>query len=435
MGSKATPAPPDYRGAAEEQSAASRENVMLQNYANRPVINTPFGSQSWQTASQTDPATGLPVTQWTQNVNLDPGLESALESQIGTQLARSNLAQGFTGRVAEAYEQPFDWQNLPGMTLPGEAGQLQTEVADYSPGLATAYNFGGLPEIPTYDTNYRNEVAETLMEQMLPVQDYQRQQLETQLANQGFRVGTEGYKRALDELGERQSRERYQALNTAGSEAQRLYGMQMGSRTQGVQEAMAQGNLQNRALGQASGLDLSSMQARNAAVAQQQALNQQYGSAMNTARQQAIAEQAQQRGMSLNELNALLSGQQVNMPSFPSFTAAGRAETPQYLDAAGMQYNAALDAFNAKQAGLGGLMSGAFSLGSAALGNPFAFSDIRLKSNIQRVGTHPIGVGIYEYDIFGHRERGVIAQELQRIKPSLVRQHDSGYLTVNYGAL
>jgi hypothetical protein len=260
-------------------------------------VNTPFGSQSWQTASQTDPATGLPVTQWTQNVNLDPGLESALESQIGTQLARSNLAQGFTGRVAEAYEQPFDWQNLPGMTLPGEAGQLQTEVADYSPGLATAYQFGNLTDIPTYDTNYRNQVAETLMEQMLPVQDYQRQQLETQLANQGFRVGTEGYKRALDELGERQSAERYQALNTAGAEAQRLYGMQMGSRTQGVREAMAQAELQNRALGQAAGLDLGAMEARNAAVAQQQALNQQYGSAMNTARQQAIAEQAQQRGM------------------------------------------------------------------------------------------------------------------------------------------
>jgi hypothetical protein len=243
MGSKATPAPPDYRGAAQEQAAASRENVMLQNYANRPFVSTPFGSQSWQTSSQTDPATGLPVTQWTQNVNLDPGLESALESQIGTQLARSNLAQGFTGRVAEAYEQPFDWQNLPEMTLPGEAGQLQTEVADYSPGLATAYQFGDLPAIPTYDANYRNQVAETLMEQMLPVQDYQRQQLETQLANQGFRVGTEGYKRALDELGERQAAERYQALNTAGAEAQRLYGMQMGSRAQGVQEAMAQSNM------------------------------------------------------------------------------------------------------------------------------------------------------------------------------------------------
>ncbi len=430
MGSKATPAPPDYRGAAEEQAAASRENVMLQNYANRPVINTPFGSQSWETTAETDPSTGLDVTQWTQNVNLDPGLAAALDSQIGTQLARSNLAQGFTGRVAESYDQPFDWQNLPEMTLPGQPGQLQTDVADYAPGLATAYNFGGLQDIPTYDSNYRNEVADTLMEQMMPVQDYQREQLETRLANQGFRVGTEGYKRALDELGQRQSAERYQALNTAGSEAQRLYGMQMGARTQGVNEAMAQSALQNRAIGQAAGLDLGAMQARNAAVAQQQGLNQQYGAAMNTARQQAIAEQAQQRGMSLNELNALLSGQQVNMPSFPSFNASKQAETPQYVNAAGMQYDAALDAFNAQQGGLGNLISGATSLGSA-----FMMSDIRLKSNIRRVGTHPVGVGVYEYDIFGRRERGVIAQELQRVRPALVRQHDSGYLAVNYGAL
>ena len=136
---------------------------------------------------------------------------------------------------------------------------------------------------------------------------------------------------------------------------------------------MAQGALQNTALGQAAGLDLGAMQARNAAVAQQQGLNQQYGANMNQVRQQAIAEQAQQRGMSLNELNALLSGQQVNMPSFPSFNVSQQAQAPQYLEAAGMQYDAALDAFNAQQGGLGGLMSGVTSLGSAALGNPFAF--------------------------------------------------------------
>jgi len=80
-------------------------------------------------------------------------------------------------------------------------------------------------------------------------------------------------------------------------------------------------------------------------------------------------------------------------------------------------------------------MSGLFSLGSAALGNPFAFSDRRLKRNIKRVGTHSMGVGLYEYDIAGYRQRGVIAQELEAVRPDLVRRHASGYLTVNYGAL
>ena len=63
-------------------------------------------------------------------------------------------------------------------------------------------------------------------------------------------------------------------------------------------------------------------------------------------------------------------------------------------------------------------------------------SDVRLKTNIVRIGTHPIhGVGIYEYDIQGERERGVIAQEVQQVRPDLVREHVSGYLMVNYGGL
>ncbi len=79
-------------------------------------------------------------------------------------------------------------------------------------------------------------------------------------------------------------------------------------------------------------------------------------------RQQAIVEQMQREGWSLNKINALLSGGQVAMPSMPSFTAASKAEPTQYLAAAKMQGDAALDAFNAEQAALQGMMSGAGSL-------------------------------------------------------------------------
>jgi hypothetical protein len=63
------------------------------------------------------------------------------------------------------------------------------------------------------------------------------------------------------------------------------------------------------------------------------------------------------------------------------------------------------------------------------------FSDIRLKSNIVKVGDHPKGFGIYEYDKFGQRERGVMAQEVQQVIPEAVSVHDSGYLMVNYSML
>lgn len=241
---------------------------------------------------------------------------------------------------------------------------------------------------------------------------------------------------------QRQAGERFNALDMAGQEAQRLYNMQMGSRQQAFNEdmnsgqffnsaanqafnqnlnaaqfqnqaanqafgqnlsaanfgnqaqqqlyaqMMGQANLANQAagqqfnqdlqgaqfrnqsLGQASALDMQRMQAMNAAQQQQFGLNQQWANQRNQLRQQAIAEQMQRRGMSLNEMNALLSGQQVAMPNMPSFSQAQRSETPNILGATGQQYDAALGAYNAQQAGSSNLLGGLFSLGSSALMGP-----------------------------------------------------------------
>lgn len=545
MGKKSSPPPPDYTGAALAQGQLSKETVNMQNFANRPTINTPFGTESWTTQATTDPATGQAVTTWTQNTTLTPEAQAALDSQLALQQGRSNLAEGFMGRVENAYSKPFDWQNLPAMTSGGGPAQLSTGIADYTPGLSInvgqqdvvrAFDFNGPqtgvntmnrglqrgvgteslqrnlgvsdnPALPAFDASYRDAIATDLVGRMMPVQDQQRKSLETQLSNQGFKLGSEGYKRALDDLYARQASERYNALDMAGNEAQRLYNMQMGQRQQAFNEDVGAGNFYNQAanqafnqglaagqfrnqsvgqafnqnlgagqfanqaqnqlynqqmgiadlynrsgnqmfqqdlaaqqfnnsaLNQASALDIARMQAQNQALGQQFNMNQQSADAANRLRQQAIAEQQLQRGMSLNEMNALLTGQQVGMPQMPSFVQSGRAETPDLLGAANMQYQAALDAQNAKNAAGGNLMGGLFSLGSAAISNPFMFSDRRLKQNIKRVGTHSTGVGLYEYDIAGYRQRGVIAQELEKVRPDLVRRHSSGYLTVNYGAL
>jgi hypothetical protein len=115
----------------------------------------------------------------------------------------------------------------------------------------------------------------------------------------------------------------------------------------------------------------------------------------------------------------------------PSFNTAGRAETPNILGAAQMGYDAALGGYNARQAGLNNILGAGAQLGSAA----FMFSDRRLKSRIRRVGTHHTGVGIYSFTMMGFEQRGVIAQEVQRVRPDLVKRHASGYLTVDYGGL
>lgn len=429
MGGKSdAPAPPDYLGAANAQAAASKEVTNIQNWANRPTQNTPWATTSWNTSAAVDPATGQPVTQWTQNTTLAPGLQEALDNQIGLQNDRSQLASSFMGRVANEYGQPFDYSQMPDFAMANAPQNLGTRTADYSRGLTTGFNFGG--PLPQINEGYRDQVANQLMQKMQPVHDYQTRGLETKLANQGLRPGSEAYNRAMNQLGQQQAAERYNALDASGNEAQRLFNMQMQTAQTGFNQNMQGAQFNNQALGQASALDIARMNAQNQALAQQYGLNAQQAAAQNQLRQAMIAEQAQRRGMSLNEMNALLTGQQVAMPQMPGFNTAQRSEAPNILGATQMGYDAALGAANAQNASWNNLLGAGAQLGSA-----FMFSDRRLKSNLKRVGTHQIGVGIYEYTMMGMPQRGVIAQEVQAVRPDLVKRHANGFLMVNYGGL
>ena len=62
-------------------------------------------------------------------------------------------------------------------------------------------------------------------------------------------------------------------------------------------------------------------------------------------------------------------------------------------------------------------------------------SDRRLKSNIKRIGTHRLGIGLYEFTIFGRRETGVMADEVLAVKPEAVILDESGYYKVCYDML
>lgn len=64
----------------------------------------------------------------------------------------------------------------------------------------------------------------------------------------------------------------------------------------------------------------------------------------------------------------------------------------------------------------------------------FYISDIRLKTNISRIGTSPRGYPWYRWDWANGSgsDEGVIAQEVQQADPDAVRVGDHGFLTVNY---
>lgn len=62
------------------------------------------------------------------------------------------------------------------------------------------------------------------------------------------------------------------------------------------------------------------------------------------------------------------------------------------------------------------------------------FSDARLKTNIKRVGTTNDGLGIYSYRMRwgGPTQLGVMAQEVEQVRPDAVTTHSSGYRMVDY---
>jgi len=337
---------------------------------------------------------------------------------------------------------------------------------------------------------------QAIMARLEPQIQRNRVSTETQLINQGLRPGSQAYNNAATLLGQQENDLRTQAvlqgLGLDMSANAQGYGQavttgQFGNQAQGqnFQQGLAaqgltnqaqaqnfgqgniqqqlynqaqaqnfgQGNIQqqlynqaqaqnfgqgttaqntaNQAAGQNYTQNYNTTAFNNAAQQQQFAQNTQQAAFENQARQQALAEAIQQRQMPLNEISALMSGSQIQNPVFQPFTGAnvGAAPIAQTMQNA---YAGQMNAYNQEVASQNETQKGLFDLGSAAI---TYFSDKRLKSNITRIGTHPLGIGIYEYDIFGRREIGAMAQEVQEVLPEAIHIHPSGFMMVDYGRL
>ena len=67
----------------------------------------------------------------------------------------------------------------------------------------------------------------------------------------------------------------------------------------------------------------------------------------------------------------------------------------------------------------------------------YAASSKKLKDNIVKIGKSILGYNIYKFNYKGQAQRyiGVIAEEIQQLKPEAVRMLPNGYLGVNYNLL
>lgn len=409
--SKQTPAAPDYTGAANAQAQSSREVTEQQTWANRPTINTPFGQQTWEVKPVWDPSTGQYLNSWTQDTNLTPQSQAALDAQMNIQQGKSDIAQNMLGRVKSEYSQPMDWDSLTKLAGTPEGQQLNAE--------GVQRNIGNTPD---YIKSAGDAIYNQWSDRQEPLMAQQKDQLRTSLYNQGLKEGDQAYDAEMKKLENQQSDARqqaqYQATIGSGQEAQRMQGMDV-----------TQGQFANQASQQAFN--------QNAAAGQQNfGQNMQSANYQNALRQQQIAEQMQQRGFSLNEINAILNGQQVSMPNMPSFNQANASQAAQYNQAAQNQGQYNLDAFSAQQQQMNSLLSGA---GSMAM----MFSDRRLKKDIQPMPEKydwPLFYKWYSYHYVWEDESdpyhiGVMADEVEEINPEAVYTRPDGYKMVDYGRL
>lgn len=147
------------------------------------------------------------------------------------------------------------------------------------------------------------------------------------------------------------------------------------------------------------------------------------------AQQQQALDLAARTG-SLNLMNAAISGEQVAMPQMPGFNQAGAAQATQYLQANQQAQNQAAMQNQFMSDMIGGAVQGA---GSAMM----MFSDERLKENVERYNVDVIpGVRLASWNWKGDPKRhyGVIAQDVEKVRPDLVNEF-AGYKMVNYGGL
>lgn len=269
---------------------------------------------------------------------------------------------------------------------------------------------------------FANQAAQQALQQQLGIGGQRFQQ-----GLQGAQLADQQRANALaEQMGAAQAGFGQQQAISGQSDAQRQAAMQeqLGLGGQQFQQQMAAaqlGDTRRQQLGQ-----------EQLAFGGQQ-FNQQMQGAnyQNQLRQQQISEEMQRRGFSLNEINAILTGQQVGMPSMPSFNAANRSEGVQALQAAQMQGQANLDAYNAQQQATQGLMSG-------IAGGAMMFSDRRLKRNVRVVGERSDGLNVYTFNYIWEGDvpphTGLMADEVEKLYPdAVVRVHE--WKVVDYSRL
>ena len=371
------PPAPDYAGAATAQGAANVETARLEGRMNRPDVFSPYD----QTV-----VTELPNDRFQLDYSLTPEYESQRQKQaaIGGQyldIAGQRLGELPSGRLDLGALPTFQGAvDRTGFTPLASTNDLQ----DYANRSEKAY----------YDRAFSR---------LEPSQAMQKRSLHTDLINSGLPVGSTAYNDAMSRL--------------EMTQADQLSGL--------AQSSIAEGQRMRQGLaGEAQSM-------RQAQLAEASMMREM----QNQARAQGLADTLLERRLPMEEL-ATLTGS-------PSVGSAGMGVAQTGLNTPGISVApppifAATQAQGMNDANRYATAQQGYGARMNAIGNiASAFSDKTLKENIVKVGKSPSGFNIYEWNYLWSPERfrGVIAQEVQKVKPQAVLSNIFGYLMVDYNKL
>ena len=430
--SPSPPAAPDYAGAAQAQGAANIEAARLSARMANPNIIGPYGSQSVsygqpffdqggynkalssyqqdptgasrtaatndiaslnaQIKANTDPQgqyspafdtalseaqgrlnslgqgsvmptreqfTSANADQPTVTQTLTPAAQATLDAQQRVQRSLAGLGEQGIGTAQKVLGTPFSFGGPAIQTSLGNAGQIQTGVNPAGYEAQGRLDTSGIAAMPV---NAGTTAQQAIMSRLDPSIARNRVSTETQLINQGLRPGGEAYNNAINLLGQQENDQRTQAA---------LQGINLDFAAN--QQGFGQASAQNQIANQASAQNLQNLQnyqqQQNAAQGTQ--FNQGLAGAQfaNTAQQNALAQALQGRQMPLNEITALMSGSQIQNPTFQPYQGQSVAPAP-VAQAAAQQAQFGQNIYNQQMGQANANTAGLYSLGGAFLGGP-----------------------------------------------------------------
>ena len=385
---KAPPAP-DYTGAAVAQGAANKETAIVEGIMNRPDVYSPYDITKWTDVGTAD------KPRFEAQYSLRPEYETQRQkqAQIGGQyldVAGERLGELPSGK--------FDISALP--TYRGGV-----DTTGFTP-LATT------DDLSDYATRSETAYYDRALNRLQPAMDQQKTQLHTQLINSGLPVGSTAYNDAMSRL--------------EMTHSDQLSGL--------AQSSIAEGQRMRQGLaGEAQSMRQSQL-AEASMIREMQ----------NQARAQAMADTLLQRRLPMEELATLTGSPSIGSAGLGTATTGlnvpGVSMAPPPIMQGVMAQGAdAANRYGTEMAGYGQRMNAIGNMvGGYAAGGGFGeISDKTLKENIVKVGQSPSGFNIYEWNYLWSPERfrGVIAQEVQKIKPQAVLSNIFGHLLVDYSKL